>query len=165
MIFLLDLSASRELTRRIRCTHSQGILSHLPCTHSPRTHSPHSHSPHVGRLYLGADDSPLSGACRSCGLHLQRLPDPAPAVSFPFPPPSLFFSSFGLALILRKRLTSVLSINAAISAAVVLASRLHDDLAVFALMLFSVEAFALFPILRRRLQVRLIPFAETSAHD
>jgi len=47
----------------------------------------------------------------------------------------------------------VLSINAAISAAVVLASRLHDDLAVFALMLFSVEAFALFPILRRRIQV------------
>ncbi|KAH9053962.1 phosphatidylinositol N-acetylglucosaminyltransferase [Lactarius deliciosus] len=52
----------------------------------------------------------------------------------------------------RKRLTSVLSINAAISATVVLASRLHDDLAVFALMLFSVEAFALFPVLRRRLQ-------------
>ncbi len=47
----------------------------------------------------------------------------------------------------------MLSINAAISAAVVLASRLHDDLAVFALMLFSVEAFALFPILRRRIQV------------
>ncbi|KAH8992594.1 phosphatidylinositol N-acetylglucosaminyltransferase [Lactarius hatsudake] len=53
----------------------------------------------------------------------------------------------------RERLTSVLSINAAISATVVLASRLHDDLAVFALMLFSVEAFALFPVLRRRLQL------------
>ncbi|KAI9430548.1 phosphatidylinositol N-acetylglucosaminyltransferase [Lactarius indigo] len=52
----------------------------------------------------------------------------------------------------RERLTSVLSINAAISATVVLASRLHDDLAAFALMLFSVEAFALFPVLRRRLQ-------------
>jgi hypothetical protein len=59
----------------------------------------------------------------------------------------------------------VLSINAAISAAVVLASRLHEDLAVFALMLFSVEAFALFPVLRRRLQVRSIPFAETGAND
>ena len=47
----------------------------------------------------------------------------------------------------------MLSINAAISAVVVLASRLHDDLAVFALMLFSVEAFALFPIFRRRIQV------------
>ena len=51
-------------------------------------------------------------------------------------------------------MTSVLSINAAVSAAVILASRLPDDLAMFALMLFSVEAFALFPILRRRLQVR-----------
>ncbi|KAH8984466.1 phosphatidylinositol N-acetylglucosaminyltransferase [Lactarius akahatsu] len=52
----------------------------------------------------------------------------------------------------RERLTSVLSTNAAISATVVLASRLHNDLAVFALMLFSVEAFALFPVLRRCLQ-------------
>ena len=51
----------------------------------------------------------------------------------------------------------MLSINAAISAVVVLASRLHDDLAVFALMLFSVEAFALFPIFRRRIQVGLVP--------
>lgn len=50
----------------------------------------------------------------------------------------------------------MLSINAAISAVVVLASRLHDDLAVFALMLFSVEAFALFPIFRRRIQVNLV---------
>ncbi|KAH9016900.1 phosphatidylinositol N-acetylglucosaminyltransferase [Lactarius pseudohatsudake] len=57
----------------------------------------------------------------------------------------------------RERLTSVLSINAAISATVVLASRLHDDLAVFALMLFSVEAFALFPVLRRRLQLTPAP--------
>ncbi|KAI0312626.1 phosphatidylinositol N-acetylglucosaminyltransferase [Amylostereum chailletii] len=52
----------------------------------------------------------------------------------------------------RERLTSVLSMNAAISAAVVLASRLHDDLSVFALVLFSVQLFALFPILRHRLQ-------------
>jgi phosphatidylinositol glycan class C protein len=63
----------------------------------------------------------------------------------------------------RERLTSVLSINAAISAAVVLASRLHNDLAVFALMLFSVEAFALFPILRRRIQVRTVPTAVLSS--
>lgn len=53
------------------------------------------------------------------------------------------------------RLTSVLSMNAAISAAVVLASRLHEDLAVFALVLFAVLLFALFPILRHRLQVGL----------
>lgn len=52
------------------------------------------------------------------------------------------------------RLTSVLSMNAAISSSVVLASRLANDLAVFALVLFSVQAFALFPMLRRRLQVR-----------
>lgn len=44
--------------------------------------------------------------------------------------------------------------NAAISSSVVLASRLANDLAVFALVLFSVQAFALFPMLRRRLQVR-----------
>ncbi|KAI0299666.1 phosphatidylinositol N-acetylglucosaminyltransferase subunit C [Multifurca ochricompacta] len=60
--------------------------------------------------------------------------------------------SYASSPVQRERLTSVLSINAAISAVVVLASRLHDDLAVFALMLFSVEAFALFPILRRRIQ-------------
>jgi phosphatidylinositol glycan class C protein len=46
----------------------------------------------------------------------------------------------------------VLSINAAISSSVVLASRLADDLGVFALMLFAVQAFALFPTLRHRLQ-------------
>ncbi|KIM32996.1 hypothetical protein M408DRAFT_14560 [Serendipita vermifera MAFF 305830] len=51
----------------------------------------------------------------------------------------------------RERLTSVLSMNAAISAAVVLASRLDSDLSVFALVLFSVQMFALFPLLRRRL--------------
>lgn len=45
--------------------------------------------------------------------------------------------------------------NAAISASVVLASRLANDLAVFALILFSVQAFALFPRLRRRLGVRV----------
>ncbi|GLB34705.1 putative phosphatidylinositol n-acetylglucosaminyltransferase [Lyophyllum shimeji] len=52
----------------------------------------------------------------------------------------------------HERLTSVLSMNAAISASVVLASRLTTDVAVFALVLFSVQAFALFPMLRHRLQ-------------
>ena len=51
-------------------------------------------------------------------------------------------------------LTSVLSINAAISASVVLASRLPDDISVFALMLCAVVLFAMFPVLRHRLQVR-----------
>ncbi|KAH0583589.1 hypothetical protein H2248_009210 [Termitomyces sp. 'cryptogamus'] len=54
---------------------------------------------------------------------------------------------------LQEGLTSVLSMNAAISASVVLASRLTADIDVFALILFSVQAFALFPILRHRLQV------------
>jgi phosphatidylinositol glycan class C protein len=53
----------------------------------------------------------------------------------------------------QERLTSVLSMNAAISSSVVLASRLPDDLAVFALVLFAVQLFALFPILRHQLQV------------
>ena len=43
--------------------------------------------------------------------------------------------------------------NAAMSASVVLASRLPDDISVFALMLFSIQIFALFPILRMRLLV------------
>jgi len=51
------------------------------------------------------------------------------------------------------RLTSVLSMNAAISSSVVLASRLSNDLAVFSLILFSVQTFALFPMLRHRVEV------------
>jgi phosphatidylinositol glycan class C protein len=45
--------------------------------------------------------------------------------------------------------------NAAVSASVVLASRLADNLSVFALVLFSVQLFALYPMLRRRFQVRV----------
>lgn len=44
--------------------------------------------------------------------------------------------------------------NAAISASVVLASRLSSNLAVFALILFSVQLFALYPFLRMVLEVR-----------
>lgn len=54
---------------------------------------------------------------------------------------------------LSFRLTSVLSMNAAVAAAVVLASRLKDDISVFALMVFSIQIFALLPILRTRLLV------------
>ncbi|KAI0365238.1 phosphatidylinositol N-acetylglucosaminyltransferase [Pilatotrama ljubarskyi] len=57
----------------------------------------------------------------------------------------------------RERLTSVLSMNAAISSSVVLASRLSDDISVFGLILFSVQAFALFPMLRRRIQNAVRP--------
>ncbi|TFK41139.1 phosphatidylinositol N-acetylglucosaminyltransferase subunit C [Crucibulum laeve] len=53
----------------------------------------------------------------------------------------------------HERLTSVLSMNAAVSASVVLASRLSTDIEVFALVLFSVQVFALFPMLRRRCQM------------
>ncbi|KAJ8522527.1 hypothetical protein ONZ45_g895 [Pleurotus djamor] len=52
----------------------------------------------------------------------------------------------------QERLTSVLSMNAAISSSVVLASRLSDDISVFALVLFAVQSFVLFPMFRRRLQ-------------
>jgi phosphatidylinositol glycan class C protein len=44
--------------------------------------------------------------------------------------------------------------NAAISASVVLASRLSTDLAVFSLIFSAVQAFALLPVFLRRLQVR-----------
>lgn len=54
----------------------------------------------------------------------------------------------------KNALTSVLSVNAAISASVVLASRLTTNLAAFALVLLAVVLFALFPIPRKRLKVR-----------
>lgn len=44
--------------------------------------------------------------------------------------------------------------NAAVSASVVLASRLTTDVSVFALMLFSIQSFVLFPMLRHRLQAK-----------
>jgi phosphatidylinositol glycan class C protein len=53
---------------------------------------------------------------------------------------------------INEGLSSVLSMNAAVSASVVLASRLSTNVSVFALVLFSILSFALFPILRRRLQ-------------
>lgn len=62
------------------------------------------------------------------------------------------YTAMPLDMHLRERLTSVLSMNAAISSSVVLASRLPSDLSVFGLMLVSVQLFALFPMLRRRLQ-------------
>jgi len=56
----------------------------------------------------------------------------------------------------HEGLSSVLSMNAAVSASVVLASRLPTDVSVFALMLFSIQSFALYPILRHRLQASTI---------
>lgn len=47
----------------------------------------------------------------------------------------------------------MLSMNAAVSSSVVLASRLDSDLSVFALVLLAVQIFALSPLLRKRLHV------------
>ena len=52
------------------------------------------------------------------------------------------------------RFPDSLSINAAICASVLLASRLSSNMAVFSLMLFAVQLFALFPILRRSIRVK-----------
>ncbi|KAG6856464.1 hypothetical protein H0H87_004324 [Tephrocybe sp. NHM501043] len=62
------------------------------------------------------------------------------------------YSAHSVDGLVHEGLTSVLSMNAAISASVVLASRLNTDVDVFALILFAVQAFALFPMLRHRLQ-------------
>lgn len=59
-------------------------------------------------------------------------------------------AEYGYAKSGPQRLSSVLSMNAAISSSVVLASRLPDDLSVFSLVLFAVQLFALFPMLRHR---------------
>ncbi|KAH6917365.1 phosphatidylinositol N-acetylglucosaminyltransferase subunit C [Coprinopsis sp. MPI-PUGE-AT-0042] len=62
------------------------------------------------------------------------------------------YTSTNVAGELRGRLTSVLAMNAAICASVVLASRLDTDIAVLALILFAVESFILYPILKSRVQ-------------
>lgn len=62
----------------------------------------------------------------------------------------------------KERLTSVLSMNAAISASVVLASRLASNLHVFGLVLYAVQLFALFPLLRQRIQYRASKLLRTS---
>jgi len=61
------------------------------------------------------------------------------------------------------RLTSVLSMNAAISSGVVLASRLQSNLEVFALVLSSVLLFALFPLLHKKIQQRATVLIRTGA--
>ena len=58
-----------------------------------------------------------------------------------------------LTLTLVLRLTAVLSVNAGMAASVLLSSRLADDISVFALMVFSIQMLALFPILRTRMLV------------
>jgi hypothetical protein len=140
------------VNRGPRCTHGQGVPTRLPLAHRTCTHSPDTHCADVRRLDLGPGDSPLPRPRCPCRLLVRCVSSQTRTVR---DLSSLLVDKQDQTV--WKRLTSVLSINAAISAVVVLASRLHDDLAVFALMLFSVEAFALFPIFRRRIQVSITP--------
>jgi len=55
------------------------------------------------------------------------------------------------------RFPGALSLNAAISGSVMLASRLPSTLHVFGLMLLAIEWFALFPMFRRYLHVCAVP--------
>ncbi|KAL7754254.1 glycosylphosphatidylinositol anchor biosynthesis [Sorochytrium milnesiophthora] len=64
---------------------------------------------------------------------------------------NLLFQDYHLSQSMSIRLSGPLAMNAAIFASVLLASRLPTTLHVFALMLFAVIWFALFPIFRRHL--------------
>jgi len=54
-----------------------------------------------------------------------------------------------------KRFSAPVSLNGAIFASVMLGSRLQTSLHVFTLLTFSIELFALFPILRHHLKVSI----------
>lgn len=56
-------------------------------------------------------------------------------------------------IVCSQRVPGALSLNAAIFASVCLASRLHTTWHAFATVTFSFKLFALWPVLRRRLQV------------
>lgn len=62
------------------------------------------------------------------------------------------------------RFPSSLSLNAAVSASAVLSSRLDSFLDVFALMLFSIECFALLPLLRRKIRVESFAHSTCRSH-
>ncbi|KAI9333010.1 phosphatidylinositol N-acetylglucosaminyltransferase subunit C [Obelidium mucronatum] len=65
---------------------------------------------------------------------------------------NLVFCDYGVVNVDTVRYPDSFSINAAIFASVLLASRLSNNLKVFSLMSLSFEIFALFPILRRSLR-------------
>ncbi|KAJ3290107.1 GPI2-domain-containing protein, partial [Rhizoclosmatium globosum] len=65
---------------------------------------------------------------------------------------NLLFCDYASTSVDTVRYPDSFSINAAIFASVLLASRLADNLKVFTLMSLSIEIFALFPILRRSLR-------------
>ena len=105
---------------------------------------------------LGTRCVPVHSQCFDCGLQLPAARDLQPrkvrrrSLCYFQDPEQQVFDCWS------SSLTSVLSINAAISASVVLASRLPDDISVFALMLYAIVLFAMFPVLRHRLQVRAL---------
>ena len=70
---------------------------------------------------------------------------------------NIAFHDYSSTISITVRFPDSLSVNAAIFASVLMASRLNSNLQVFALMLLSVELFALFPIFRRYLCV-IYPF-------
>ncbi|KAG8700122.1 hypothetical protein FRC09_006166 [Ceratobasidium sp. 395] len=98
-----------------------------------------------------SDDSIWALAAILFGLHA-LLADFAPE-----PPRVLVRAGEGGTVQPQGGLTSVLSMNAAVSASVVLASRLQTDIAVFSLMLYAIQSFALLPILRKRIQRHRVP--------
>ncbi|KAJ3259254.1 hypothetical protein HDU77_001909 [Chytriomyces hyalinus] len=66
---------------------------------------------------------------------------------------NLLFCDYSSNSLTTVRYPDSFSINAAVFASVLLASRLNENGHVFSLMCFSIETFALFPILRRSLRV------------
>ncbi|KAH6572509.1 hypothetical protein BASA50_010684 [Batrachochytrium salamandrivorans] len=72
---------------------------------------------------------------------------------------NLLFHDYGSGSSTHTRFPDSLSINAAMFASVLLASRLSSNVSVFGLMLLAVQLFALFPILRRSLRERHHPSA------
>lgn len=137
----------RVLNTTNRYQGDQIINSGLPCVVGSITCSSNFNGSDLFGFYMGTCGIPISFTHSPCRLYLAE--------------PSRNERTVGLNLLSQwpdaycknKSLTSVLSMNAAISSSVVLASRLDSNLAVFALVLFAVQCFALFPILRRKLQV------------
>jgi phosphatidylinositol glycan class C protein len=77
---------------------------------------------------------------------------------------NLAFHDYGSTKSVSVEFPDSLSINAAIFASVLLASRLPLNLHVFALMSLSVQLFALFPIFSRYLRV-IVLVCETTLHS
>ena len=136
----------RVLNTTNRYQSDQIVNSGLPCAVGSITCSSDFDGSDLFGFHMGTCGIPISLAHSPCRLHLAEPSRDERTVW-------LNRSLSPDAHCENKSLTSVLSMNAAISSSVVLASRLDSNLAVFALVLFAVQCFALFPILRRKLQV------------